>query len=72
MSVLGILAVVMPQIEKRFNFSSFDIGMLAASNDVAAIVFGLLISHYGHYGNKVRWIGVGGIITGNCVWVFTI
>ena len=54
----------MPQIEKRFNFSSFDVGMIAAANDVPAVIFGLIICHYGNFGNKVKWIGLGGIVTG--------
>lgn len=55
---------VLPHIEKRFNLSSFDSGMIAAANDVPAIIFGLFVAHWGHFSNKVRWIGVGGIITG--------
>ena len=65
LAVLGFLSIVMPQIEKRFNFSSFDVGMIAAANDVPAVIFGLIISHYGNFGNKVKWIGLGGIVTGN-------
>ena len=53
----------MPQIEKRFNYSSFQIGMIAAANDVAAVALGLIISHYGSSGNKVKWIGLGGVVT---------
>ena len=53
----------MPQIEKRFNYSSFELGMIAAANDFAAVVFGLFISHYGNFGNKVKWIGLGGVVT---------
>ena len=53
----------MPQIEKRFNYSSFEIGMIAAANDVAAAVLGLIVSHYGSFGNKVKWIGFGGVLT---------
>jgi hypothetical protein len=54
----------LPHIEKRFNLSGFDSGMIAASNDVPAVIFGLFVAHWGHFGNKVRWIGFGGIVTG--------
>ena len=54
----------MPQIEKRFNYSSFDVGMIAAANDIPAVIFGVIISYYGNLGNKVKWIGFGGIVTG--------
>lgn len=63
LAIIGILAIVMPQIEKRFNYSSLEVGMIAAANDVAAVVFGLIISHYGNFGNKVKWIGLGGVVT---------
>ena len=63
-AVVGVLSTVLPQIEKRFGLSSFDSGMVAAANDVAAVLFGIFVAHWGNYGNKVRWIGVGGIITG--------
>ena len=48
------MAIVMPQLEKRFSYSSFEIGMIAAANDVAAVVLRLIVSHYGSFGNKVR------------------
>ena len=68
--MLGVLAIVLPHIEKRFNLSSFDSGMIAASNDVPAVIFGLFVAHWGHWGNKVRWMGFGGLITGtiNTFW----
>lgn len=71
-AVLGILTIMMPQIEKRFNFSGFDVGMIAAANDVPAVIFGLIISHYGNFGNKVKLIGFGGIVTGIGFIIFTI
>ena len=63
--MIGVLATVLPHIEKRFNLSSFDSGMIAAANDVPAVILGLFVAHWGHFGNKVRWIGIGGIITGS-------
>ena len=65
LAIIGLLAIIMPQIEKRFNLSSFHIGTIAAANDVAAVVLGLVVSHYGNFGNKIKWIGYGGIVTGN-------
>ncbi|XP_028402271.1 solute carrier organic anion transporter family member 4A1-like isoform X2 [Dendronephthya gigantea] len=62
-AIVGVLATVLPHMEKRFNLSSFDSGMIAAANDVPAVIFGLFVAHWGHFSNKVRWIGVGGIIT---------
>ena len=63
-AVIGVLATVLPHIEKRFNLSSLDSGMIAAANDVPAVILGLFVAHWGHFCNKVRWIGIGGIITG--------
>lgn len=71
LAVVGVLSIVMPQIEKRFNFSGFDVGMIVAANDVPAVLLALAVAHYGNYGKKIRWIAVGGIITAIGFIVFT-
>ena len=38
--------------------------MIMASNDVSALVVVVFVSYYGDYGNKIRWLGGGGIILG--------
>ena len=64
-AILGIFTIVLPQIEKRFSLTSTEIGLIAGANDIAAVFFGIFISYYGDFGNKIRWISFGGIVTGN-------
>ena len=64
-AILGIFLIVLPQIERRFSLTSTDIGLIAGSNDIAAVFFGIFISYYGDFANKIRWISFGGIVTGN-------
>ena len=60
----GLLAVVLPTMEKRFSLTSKELGVLAASNDVAAIGLAVFIGFYGDYGNKIKWVGGGAAIAG--------
>ena len=72
---MGIFTIVLPQIEKRFSLTSTEIGLIAGANDIAAVFFGIFISYYGDFGNKIRWISFGGIVTGNhisCIKLFII
>ncbi|XP_046848352.1 LOW QUALITY PROTEIN: solute carrier organic anion transporter family member 4A1-like [Xenia sp. Carnegie-2017] len=61
---MGLSNLTLPSIEKRFSLTSTDLGVIMASNDVMALVLVLFISFYGDYGNKIRWIGGGGVILG--------
>ena len=61
---MGITSLVLPTIEKRFHLSAKDLGFIAASNDISAILIVCFVSFYGGYGNKIRWLGYGALITG--------
>ena len=65
---IGLTGLTLPSIEKRFSFTSKELGVIMASNDVAALFVVIFISYYGDYWNKIRWIGGGGVIFGeyNC------
>ena len=64
MTVNGITSINIPAIEKRFQLSSKDLGIIAASNDISAIVLVCFVSFYGGFGNKIKWLGYGAVITG--------
>ena len=66
MVVSGLTSVVLPTIEKRFQFSSKEAGFIAASNDISAILLTSFVSFYGGYGNKPKWLGCGALLTGTC------
>ena len=63
-SIIGLTNLTLPTIEKRFSLSDKQIGGIAAANDVSALLVVLFVSFYGDYGNKIRWIGGGGILLG--------
>ena len=64
MTVNGITAINLPTLEKRFQLNSKDLGIIAASNDISAIVLVCFVSFYGEFGNKIRWLGYGTLVTG--------
>ena len=64
MIVNGITSINIPAIEKRFQLSSKDLGIIAASNDISAIMLVCFVSFYGGFGNKIKWLGYGAVITG--------
>ena len=64
MCVSGFTNLYLLTLEKRFQLTSTEVGFVAASNDIAGIVLTALVSFYGTYGNKPRWLGYGCAITG--------
>ena len=60
----GITGISLPALEKRFQLTSKDLGVISASNDISAILLICFVSFYGQFGNKIKWIGYGAIITG--------
>ena len=65
MIVSGFTGALLSTIEKRFQFTSKEAGFIAASNDISAILLTTLVSFYGGYGRKPRWLGYGALLTGN-------
>lgn len=68
MIVSGITSINLPALEKRFQLSSKDLGLIAASNDISAILLVSFVSFFGEFGNKIKWLGYGMLITGQCQW----
>lgn len=68
----GFTNLFLLTLEKRFQLTSTDVGFIAASNDVAGILLTALVSFYGTYGNKIRWLGYGSVITGKETMLFSV
>ena len=66
MTVGGFSNISLPALEKRFQFNSKELGLIAASNDISSVLLICFVSFYGQFGNKVKWLGYGTIITGLC------
>ena len=60
----GLPNLVLPSIERRFAFSAKELGIIAASNDVTALLVVVFISYYGDYMNKIKLIAGGAAVTG--------
>ena len=60
---------MIPTIEKRFQMTSKDLGIIAASQDIPGLIIIGFVSYFGEHGNKIKWLGYGGIITGQ-LYVF--
>ncbi|XP_028397690.1 solute carrier organic anion transporter family member 4A1-like [Dendronephthya gigantea] len=71
-SMNGLPVLILPSIEKRFSLSSKELGIIAAANDVAALLFVAFISFYGDYGNKIKWVSGGAGVAGFGVLFFTL
>ncbi|KAJ7394323.1 hypothetical protein OS493_000127 [Desmophyllum pertusum] len=72
MTVNGITSINLPALEKRFQLSSKDLGLIAASNDISAILLVCFVSFYGEFGNKIKWLGYGTLITAIGCFVFVL
>jgi organic anion transporter 4A len=64
MTVGGITSVILPTLEKRFQFESTHLGFIAGSNDISGILLVCFVSFYGGFGNKIKWLGYGALLTG--------
>ncbi len=64
----GLPVLILPSIEKRFSLTSKELGIIAAANDVAAILLVVFISFYGDYGNKIKWVAGGAAVAGHALY----
>jgi hypothetical protein len=62
-------SLVLPSIERRFSFTAKELGVIAAANDVSALLLVVFISYYGDYGNKMNWMATGATTTGNSIFI---
>ncbi|XP_046852310.1 solute carrier organic anion transporter family member 4C1-like [Xenia sp. Carnegie-2017] len=65
-------SLVLPSIERRFSFSSKELGIISAANDASALIVMIFISFYGDYCNKIRWMGYGAVVSGFGITMFAL
>ncbi|XP_021361731.1 solute carrier organic anion transporter family member 4A1-like [Mizuhopecten yessoensis] len=61
-AVNGIVNIILTTLEKRFNLSSSQAGLIVSSTDIGAIIFVLLVSYLGSKGHRPRWLGGGTLV----------
>lgn len=59
MVINGFVSVVISTIEKRFDLTSTETGLIASGYDIACVICLLPISYFGGVAHKPRWIGTG-------------
>ncbi|XP_013403130.1 solute carrier organic anion transporter family member 4A1 [Lingula anatina] len=64
MVVNGFVSSSITTLEKRFNLSSTQAGVIDAGYDIATVLVLVFVSYYGGRGHKGKWIGVGTILLG--------
>ena len=59
-------------MEKRYRFSSTEVGFLLVSFDISVLICVIFISYFGDKGHKPRWLGIGSIIQGIGAFIFAL
>ncbi|XP_028391406.1 solute carrier organic anion transporter family member 4A1-like [Dendronephthya gigantea] len=63
MIISGFTAAGLTSMERRFQLSSKQAGMIVAAHDVSSLVFVVFVSYYGETRHKAKWIGIGALVT---------
>ena len=58
MTVNGFNYAAIPSLEKRFHFNSKQTGLMSSVDDISNMILTIIVSFYGSFGNKPRWIGL--------------
>lgn len=72
MIINGFINTVVTSIERRFDLSSSQTGLIVSSYDIAACVCLIFVSYYGGNGHKPQWLGWGVLIMGLGSLVFAV
>ncbi|XP_046859247.1 solute carrier organic anion transporter family member 4A1-like isoform X2 [Xenia sp. Carnegie-2017] len=70
-TVNGFNFAAIPSLEKQFHFNSKQTGALSSVSDVSNMVLTVIVSFYGSFGNKPRWIGFSMILIGFSLVTFS-
>lgn len=73
-TVNGILHLIIPTIERRFNLRSVKSGLVSGGYDIASLICLIPVTYLGGRpdASKPRWIGVGMIIMGIGALIFSL
>ena len=63
MIISGFTAAGLTSMERRFQLSSKQAGMIVAAHDVSSLIFVVFVSYYGETRHKAKWIGIGALVT---------
>lgn len=72
MIVNGFINVVISNLEKRYELSSTETGLIASFYDIATVLCLIPVSYFGGLGCKPRYIGIGVFIMGVGSFIFAL
>lgn len=62
MMVNGLKSVVISTLEKRFDFSSTQVGIISSTNEVSVAILGVYVSYFGAQGHRPKWLARAAIL----------
>lgn len=68
----GFVNTVVTSIERRFDLSSSQTGLIVSSYDIASCICLAFVSYFGGNGHKPRWLGWGVVVMGVGSLVFAL
>lgn len=70
--VSGIINIIIVALEKRYQLSSKESGLISSANDVGALLVYILVGFIGTHSNKPRIISAGIVMMALGCFVFTL
>ncbi|XP_033726691.1 solute carrier organic anion transporter family member 4A1-like [Pecten maximus] len=68
MAISGFVNVIISSIERRYDLTSAESGLVASSYDISSAILLLPVSYFGGLGSKPRYISVGFLLFGlSCI-----
>jgi organic anion transporter 4A len=71
MTVNGFNYAAIPSLEKQFHFNSKQTGLMSSISNISNMLLTIIVSFYGSYGNKPRWIGLSMILVAFSLILFS-
>ncbi len=62
MVVSGYSSGILTTIEKRYELSGSELGLVISSYDIASLTAGIIVSYYGDQRNRATWLGRGALV----------
>ncbi|XP_055870859.1 solute carrier organic anion transporter family member 4A1-like [Biomphalaria glabrata] len=72
MAVNGFVNTVISTVEKRYELTSSESGLIASCYDIVFVLLVIPVSYYGGQGHKPRYLGIGIFILGIGSFVFSL
>ncbi|XP_041479907.1 solute carrier organic anion transporter family member 4A1-like [Lytechinus variegatus] len=72
MTSYGMVSIAVTTIEKRFQLTSFQSGIILSAYQFASMTFTIFITYIGEQRHKPRWVGVGSLFLALGSIIFTL